>query len=146
MVGPSTPLGCRPRPTRDRAWSSGSRHSRLGWGITRQILPPKDSSGGNWNSAHFHPKTLGAGKLSTAAPTERPSPAPRPDSHTQGWESRHPAPDTGGDRPTRAWSHGAGPGLGAAGLGVDGVARPKLSPVGGLGPAAARKTGFRRLF
>lgn len=75
-----------------------------------------------------------------------PPPPPRPDSHTQAWESRHPAPETSGDRPTRAWSRRVGSGLGASWMGVGGEAWPKLSPVGGLGPAAARKTDFRRLF
>lgn len=82
------------------------------------------------------------------SPPEQPSPAPRPDSHTQGWESRHPAPETSGARPTRAWSRRVGSGRvgGDTWIGVGGVAWPKLSPVGGLGPAAARKTDFRRLF
>lgn len=106
----------------------------------RLILPPKE------HRRQQELETLGAGKPSTAAPPEQPSPAPRPDSHTQGWESRHPAPETSGDRPTRAWSRRVGSGLGASWMGVGGEAWPKLSPVGGLGPAAARKTDFRRLF
>lgn len=118
---------------------------KLRWEKTRLILPPKELRGRQLESCEFLslsiPRNGGPG-TSTAGPPPEPLsalPAGRP--HTRLGVSRHPAPDR-----SRAWSHRAGSGLGAAEMGVDGVARPKLSPVGGLGPAAARKTGFRRQF
>lgn len=122
---------------------------KLRRGKTRLIRPPKELRGRQVESCEFLSLSIprpGGARNKHSSPPPEPLPALRPDAHTQGWESRHPAPETSGDRSTRAWSLRAGSGLGAAEMGVDGVARPKLSPVGGLGPAAARKTGFQRQF
>lgn len=81
-----------------------------------------------------------------SSPSRAALPRPQAGLPHASWESRHPAPETSGDRPARAWSRRVGSGLGASWMGVGGEAWPKLSPVGGLGPAAARKTDFRRLF
>lgn len=89
-------------------------------GVTRLIRPPKELRGRQVESCEFLslsiPRPGGPG-TSTAAPPLEPLPALRPDAHTQGWESRHPAPETSGDRSTRAWSHRVGSGLGAAEMG-----------------------------
>jgi hypothetical protein len=93
--------------------------------------------------AHLNLETLGAGKSSTAALPRPPAGLP----HTRlGTSPPHPRnkqrPPHEGVEP-QGW---VGSSMGATWMGVGGVAWPKLSPVGGLGPAAARKTGFRRLF
>lgn len=143
-------LGYKPRPPVGTKLGAGTETWRGDlWGNPRVADSPaqrttQEATGARVN---LNPETLGPVKSRTAAPPEQPPPGPpgRTPTHQAG-KLATPPQKRAETAPRGRGAVGLGRVWGATCMGVGGVAWPTLSPVGGLGPAAARKTDCRRLF
>lgn len=158
LVYPTAPpvpgLSCRPKPGRGLAglgfgvWGwSWSWSARIQTPLITRLVKlgrfsgPRNNSGSNSKASKFWPKDPGGlgGEKEQRPPRRRSTRGCKPGSCPL-------APGTRVDRPARAWDLielgwlGGTPGW----LRWGGRRGPGLSPVGGLGPAAAPRTGSRR--